>query len=115
MVPDERVSEPRGSALNRAATERPLLLGAGMEKEALASLEGGPSLLVAQQRQRFFPVVLTDVRGERVVLKVDRFAGQQEIYVKPLPELLSGVKALAGLTVLGDGSPVFLLDLNHLV
>jgi two-component system chemotaxis sensor kinase CheA len=59
-------------------------------------------------------LALTEVRGERVGLRVDRFEGQQEIYVKPVPELLSSVKLLAGLTVLGDGSPAFLLDLNHL-
>ena len=59
------------------------------------------------------PLVLAEVRGERVALRVDRFAGQQEIYLKPLPELLVGVRALAGLTVLDDGRPVFLLDLNH--
>jgi len=40
--------------------------------------------------------------------------GQQEIYVKPVPPLLAGVRALAGMTVLGDGKPVFLLDLNQL-
>jgi chemotaxis protein histidine kinase CheA len=28
---------------------------------------------------------------------------------------LSSVKALAGMTILEDGSPVFLLDLNHLI
>ena len=61
------------------------------------------------------PLVLSDVRGERVALRVDRFEGQQEIYVKPVPELLAPVRILAGLTVLEDGSPVFLLDLNHLV
>ena len=60
-------------------------------------------------------LVLCELRGERVALEVDRFAGQQEIYVKPVPELLAPVKVLAGLTILGDGSPVFLLDLNHLV
>jgi chemotaxis protein histidine kinase CheA len=60
-------------------------------------------------------LVIADLRGERVGLRVDRFEGQQEIYVKPVPELLTSVKLLAGLTVLGDGSPVFLLDLNHLV
>jgi chemotaxis protein histidine kinase CheA len=59
--------------------------------------------------------VLCDVRGECVALRVDRFEGQQEIYVKPVPELLAPVRILAGLTVLEDGSPVFLLDLNHLV
>jgi chemotaxis protein histidine kinase CheA len=55
-----------------------------------------------------------EVRGEPVALRVDRFAGQQEIYVKPVPGLLAAVKVLAGMTILEDGQPVFLLDLNHL-
>ena len=60
------------------------------------------------------PLVVVDIRGEAVGLRVERFGGQQEIYVKPVPELLARVRLLAGFTVLGDGSPVFLLDLNHL-
>jgi two-component system chemotaxis sensor kinase CheA len=60
------------------------------------------------------PLVVVDIRGESVAVRVERFVGQQEIYVKPVPELLAGVRLLAGFTVLGDGSPVFLLDLNHL-
>jgi two-component system chemotaxis sensor kinase CheA len=61
------------------------------------------------------PLVISDVRGERVALRVDRFAGQSEFYVKPVPELFSRVRILSGLTVLEDGAPVFLLDLNQLV
>lgn len=61
------------------------------------------------------PLVIAEVRGERVALLIDRFEGQQEIYVKPIPELLASVRILAGLTVLDDGSPIFLIDLNHLV
>ena len=60
------------------------------------------------------PLVLSEIRGERVALRVSRFAGQQEFYVKPVPELLTKVRILSGLTVLDDGSPVFLLDLNQL-
>jgi two-component system chemotaxis sensor kinase CheA len=60
------------------------------------------------------PLVVAEVRGERVALRVDRFAGQREIYVKPVSELMAGVRVLAGLTMLDDGRPVFLLDLNHL-
>ena len=60
-------------------------------------------------------LVIAEVRGERVALRVGRLAGQQEIYVKPVPRLLSASRALAGLTVLGDGSPVFALDVNHLL
>ena len=59
-------------------------------------------------------LVLSEVRGERVALRVERVIGQQHIYVKPVPALLSAVRALAGLTILGDGRPVFLLDLNQL-
>ena len=61
------------------------------------------------------PLVISTMRGEPIAFRVDRFEGQQEIYVKPVPELLASVRILAGLTVLEDGSPVFLLDPNHLV
>jgi two-component system chemotaxis sensor kinase CheA len=60
------------------------------------------------------PLLLADVRGQRVALRVGRLAGQLDAYVKPPPALLSGLRSLVGLTVLGDGRPVFLLDLNQL-
>jgi two-component system chemotaxis sensor kinase CheA len=61
------------------------------------------------------PLAVTEVRGEIVALRISRLVSQQEVYVKPVPELLTPVKALAGMTILEDGSPVFLLDLNHLI
>ena len=64
---------------------------------------------------RAVTLVLTEVRGEYVALRVDRVAGQQQIYVKPVPELLASVRALAGLTILGDGRPVFVIDANQVV
>ena len=60
------------------------------------------------------PLVIAELRGERVALRVEGLSGQQDIYVKPLPALLASLRVLAGLTVLGDGRPVFLLDLNQL-
>jgi two-component system chemotaxis sensor kinase CheA len=63
---------------------------------------------------RFTHLVLTEVRGERIALSAERVSGQQQIYVKPVPELLRGVRALAGLTILGDGRPMFLLDPNQI-
>jgi two-component system chemotaxis sensor kinase CheA len=59
-------------------------------------------------------LVLAEVRGEVMALRVDGIVGQQQIYVKPVPELLSSRKTLAGLTLLGEGQPVFLLDINQL-
>ncbi len=60
-------------------------------------------------------LVLAEVREERVGLLVERLEGQQEIYVKPPPPILAQARGLSGLTVLGDGRPVFLLDLGQLV
>ncbi len=60
------------------------------------------------------PLLIAEVRGDRVGLRIDGLAGQQDIYVKPVPGLLAGLRSLAGLTVLGDGRPVFLIDLNQL-
>ena len=67
-----------------------------------------------ESAKNFVSLVIVEVRGERVALLIDSFEGQQEIYVKPVPDLLASVRILAGLTVLEDGSPIFLIDLNHL-
>jgi len=59
-------------------------------------------------------LVQVQVRGQRVVLRVEHLAGQQEIYVKPVPPLFAGLRSLAGLTILGDGRPAFLVDVGQL-
>jgi two-component system chemotaxis sensor kinase CheA len=72
---------------------------------------------LALERREECPVavlVLAEVRGEVMALLVDSIVGQQQIYVKPVPELLASRKVLTGLTLLGEGQPVFLLDLNQL-
>jgi two-component system chemotaxis sensor kinase CheA len=94
------------------------------ERESFALVDGEPVLVIdlverlglpGSAPRASVPLVLCEVRDARVALRVEELQGQQEIYVKPVPELLAGLRGLAGLTVLGDGRPVFLLDLNHLV
>lgn len=120
IVKVERILELEASAIERSGNEcfalvddEPLLVieladrfrvGGSVATEGEVDSSNSDLALLA----------ITEVRGERVGLRVDRFEGQQEIYVKPVPALLASVKLLAGLTVLGDGSPAFLLDLNHL-
>jgi two-component system chemotaxis sensor kinase CheA len=112
IVKVERILELEADAIERSGAEsfvliddEPLLMLDLCERLASAS-DGEPE--IAQ-------LVIAEVRGERVALRVDRFEGQQEIYVKPVPQLLTSVKVLAGMTVLGDGTPVFLLDLSQLL
>ncbi len=50
-----------------------------------------------------------------VAIAVDRFLGQQEVFVRPLGRPLEKIASLAGVTILGDGRPVFVLDPARLV
>ena len=59
-------------------------------------------------------VVVSEVRGRLVGVVVDRFIGYREVVVKPLDRALRGVRGFAGVTILGDGSAVLILDLNTL-
>lgn len=107
----ERVIEVDLASVEHAGNERFALV----DDEPVLVIDLGERLGLSRSREAgAVPLVLADVRGERVALLVDRLAGQQEIYVKPLPSLLTCARVLAGLTVLGDGSPVFLLDPNQL-
>jgi two-component system chemotaxis sensor kinase CheA len=107
----ERVVEAERAAIEEAGREaftvvddQPLLV---IDLAARLGVEPGA-------RGRVVPLVLAELREQRVALLVDRLDRQQEVYVKPLPRMLAGARGLAGLTVLGDGRPVFLLDLNQL-
>jgi two-component system chemotaxis sensor kinase CheA len=107
----ERVIEIEASSIERGGSERFALV----EDEPVLVLDLGEQLgLRPAPEVGHAPLVLADVRGQRVALLVERLGGQEEIYVKPVPELLDAARGLAGLTVLGDGRPVFILDPNQL-
>jgi two-component system chemotaxis sensor kinase CheA len=59
-------------------------------------------------------VVLSMMRGRLVGVAVDRMVGYREVVVKSLGKALKGVRGFAGVTILGDGSTVLILDLNTL-
>jgi two-component system chemotaxis sensor kinase CheA len=60
-------------------------------------------------------VVITEGDTGRVGLAVDQLLGQQEAVLKPLHGPLSLVPGLSAVTVLGNGRPVFVLDVPRLV
>jgi two-component system chemotaxis sensor kinase CheA len=59
-------------------------------------------------------VVLSMMRGRLVGVAVDRMVGYREVVVKSLGKALKGIRGFAGVTILGDGSTVLILDLNTL-
>ncbi|HYB74603.1 MAG TPA: chemotaxis protein CheA [Candidatus Sulfotelmatobacter sp.] len=58
--------------------------------------------------------VLTEVHGRDVGMVVDEILGVRDVLVKPLGKALRGLRGFAGLTILGDGSVVLILDVNGL-
>lgn len=54
-------------------------------------------------------------RGEKLTgLVVDSVIGQQEIVIKSLGKLLTGIKYFAGATILGDGNVALIVDVNSI-
>lgn len=55
-------------------------------------------------------------KGDRLSgLIVDSLIGQQEIVIKSLGKLLSGIRCIAGATILGDGNVALIIDVNSIV
>ena len=61
------------------------------------------------------PLFVGEVKGRRVGLVVDRFLGQQEVFVKALGRPMSRIKGLAGGATLGNGEVVFILDVANIL
>jgi two-component system chemotaxis sensor kinase CheA len=60
-------------------------------------------------------VVVAEGADGRIGLCVDALLGQQEAVLKPLGEVLGAVGGLSAVTVLGNGRPVFILDVARLL
>jgi two-component system, chemotaxis family, sensor kinase CheA len=55
-------------------------------------------------------------KGEKqIALMVDEFIGQQEIVLKALGNYLTGLFAISGATILGDGQVALIIDTNALI
>jgi two-component system chemotaxis sensor kinase CheA len=59
-------------------------------------------------------VVIVQSGDNKIGLLVDSLVGQQEIVIKSLGTILTGIKQIAGATILGDGQVVLILDVNAL-
>ncbi|HET7753059.1 MAG TPA: chemotaxis protein CheA [Anaeromyxobacteraceae bacterium] len=60
-------------------------------------------------------VVVADADGARVGFAVDALLGEEEAVMKPLAGPLERIGGLSAVTVLGNGRPVFVLDVQRLV
>jgi two-component system, chemotaxis family, sensor kinase CheA len=91
----------------------PVLLhdGAMLPVHDLSRLLGFPE---ERERDERAVVVAEAAEGARVGLAVDKLIGQQEAVLKPLGQPLENVPGISAVTVLGNGRPVFILDVQRL-
>ncbi|MCI0672087.1 MAG: chemotaxis protein CheA [Myxococcaceae bacterium] len=61
------------------------------------------------------PFVVVEAESGKVALAVDRLLGQEEVVLKALSRPLDRVPGLSGVTILGSGRPVFILDVPRLL
>lgn len=99
-------SVPRGSAIEVSGELIPM--------RPLAEALGRPvaARLTDDLRVR---ALVVESRGKKAALAVDEIAGVQEVVVKPLGMPLRRIEGVAGITRVGDGRPVFLLDPQKLL
>ena len=103
---DDVKSVPKGSAIevnNELIPMRPLAEALG--RPVAARLTGDLRIRA----------LVVEGRGKKAALAVDEISGVQEVVVKPLGMPLRRIEGVAGITRVGDGRPVFLLDPQKLL
>jgi two-component system chemotaxis sensor kinase CheA len=105
-------TEADGEALSRSRETALLPHGNTLlPVHALDALVGIP----APARQGVRPFVVMEGDAGKVALAVDRLLGQEEVVLKPLSRPLDLLPGLSGVTILGSGRPVFILDVPRLL
>jgi two-component system, chemotaxis family, sensor kinase CheA len=107
-------TEADPQALSRSRETALLPHGNGLlPVHALEVLLGVPA--APRPGTRPFVVMEGDAGTGKVALAVDRLLGQEEVVLKPLSRPLDLLPGLSGVTILGSGRPVFILDVPRLL
>ncbi|HVE86892.1 MAG TPA: chemotaxis protein CheA, partial [Myxococcales bacterium] len=61
------------------------------------------------------PYLVMEAESGKIALAVDRLLGQEEVVLKALSRPLDLVAGLSGVTILGSGRPIFVLDVPRLL
>jgi two-component system chemotaxis sensor kinase CheA len=87
----------------------------GNEEIPLVSLHRLLDLPLSPIKGENVPAVVVEMNERTVGLVVDRFVGQQDVFVKPLGSPLNRMKGFFGGAILGDGQVIFLVDPANLL
>jgi two-component system, chemotaxis family, sensor kinase CheA len=82
----------------------------GDEEIPLVSLHRLLDLPFSPIKGESIPAVIVEISENTVALVVDRFVGQQDVFVKPFGSPLNRMKGFFGGAILGDGQVIFIID-----
>lgn len=68
-----------------------------------------------RKKDKRMTVIITERTAEKNGIAVDGIIGEQELMIKSVTKTLKRVKGIAGATILGDGQPAMVLDINGLL
>ncbi|OGL43823.1 MAG: hypothetical protein A2161_10840 [Candidatus Schekmanbacteria bacterium RBG_13_48_7] len=60
-------------------------------------------------------IILVEIKKKQIGIIVDELLGQEEMVIKPLGNPLERIKGFSGVSILGDGQLVLILDLQNLI
>ncbi len=101
-----------------------------VDRSNLKSIHGNPFLIVREKLIPAFKLsqlfgcengkerevgIIVEKENEKYALIVDSIVDQQEVVVKPLTGFLSKVRGFSGVTILGDGTVVPIIDVSSLL
>ena len=107
-VPVEEVSESQGRLFLTLDEDEDEELIPLYELRELLSAAGDP------ERNGDLTIVLVEITNRIVGIMIDSITGQEDIVIKPLCYPLEHLTSYSGMTILGDGSIVPILDLGTL-
>ncbi|MFP4464971.1 MAG: chemotaxis protein CheW [Alphaproteobacteria bacterium] len=89
-------------------------IGPEQEQSLVESLKraGEKALKDGDEKSRNLYIVIAEVGGYQFGIIVDRVFDTEEIVVKPVAQMLKGLKLFSGNTILGDGRVIMILDPN---
>ena len=98
--------------LSRGRKKSFLLAG---EEIPLVSLHRLLGLPLSPIKEEIIPAVIVEMNERTVALVVDRFVGQQDVFVKPFGSPLNRMKGFLGGAILGNGQVIFIIDPSSLL